>query len=116
MSSLNKRFEDITELASKNDFSGPKFKKLCLGYYEKIFYLSDYYVYLMNMNQQKLASTQLPKEFQACLESETLLFLRQKVLLLMDHPHLNRRLNDNSTKDMVNRATPNLILPDAYKK
>lgn len=113
LGSLNKRFEDMQELASKNDLSGSKFKKLCLGYYNKNFYLTDYYMYLINMNQQKLAGGQLPKEFQVCLESETLL-LRQKLLLLVEQPHLNRRLNDNFTKDMVSRATPSLVSPDIY--
>lgn len=110
---LYKRFKDIRELALKKELTSLTFKQLCLTYYEKNFYLSDYYMYLINMNQQKMTLLNIPRDFKLCLEAETLQ-LRKKLLLLVDHPHLNPRLSKEFTKDMVGRATPSLVLPDVY--
>ncbi|MGG5339809.1 hypothetical protein [Enterococcus sp. AZ172] len=110
---LYARFKDIRELALKKQLSSLRFKQMCLMYYDKNFYLSDYYMYLINMNQQKLTIPQIPRDFKLCLETETLQ-LRKKLLFLIEHPHLNPRLNEDFTKDMIGRTTPSLVLPDIY--
>lgn len=110
---LYNRFKDIRELALKKELSSSIFKQNCLAYYERNFYLSDYYIYLINMNQQKLTLPNIPRDFKLCLEAETLQ-LRKKLLFLVDYPHLNSRLSEAFTKDMIGRATPGLVLPDMY--
>lgn len=110
---LYKRFKDIRELALKKELSSSIFKQNCLAYYERNFYLSDYYIYLINMNQQKLTLPNIPRDFKLCLEAETLQ-LRKKLLFLVDHPHLNVRLNETFTEEMIGRATPSLVMPDVY--
>ncbi|MGM0156485.1 hypothetical protein IGI47_000773 [Enterococcus sp. AZ191] len=110
---LYKRFKNIRKLLVKNEFSSQNFKKICLAYYDKNFYLSDYYMYLINMNQQKLTLSQIPRDFKLCLETETLQ-LRKKLLFLVDYPHLNVRLNETFTEEMIGRATPSLVMPDVY--
>lgn len=110
---LYKRFKDIRELASKKELSSSIFKQKCLAYYDRNFCLSDYYMYLINLNQQKLTLPNIPRDFKLCLEAETL-ELRKKLLFLVDYPHLNSRLSEAFTKDMIARATPDLVLPDMY--
>lgn len=107
---IYQRFLGARELSKQKNLDSKNFKKLCSRYYSNNFYLSDYYVYIMNMNKSKI-QTNMPEEFKKVLQKDNI-ELQQKLQFIIEHPHLNRKLNDSYTNDMISRATQDLISPD----
>lgn len=109
-------------------------KETYVKYYRHNFYLSDYYVFEMNMTKIRLKKTQIElnnekkmfstknielqmqireiKEKSIKEMDSLILEFQKKILCLYKYPHLNRKLNYNRTSEMINRVDSSLMSSD----
>lgn len=110
---LYTRYANVRRLGLVKNVNECTRKDLYMNYYKNNYRLSDYYMTLLNINSNKIQQGDFPKKFQHFLEFENVK-LRNKILLLMDYPHLNKKLNTEFTFLISDQVNLDTMAPNTY--